>query len=341
MRGGPPQLQVYTLKNTMSRLVGTGSLEGELYLNHMPVSQSKRFQIGLGANNHNCDFGFGGWFGWHGVLNGASVAGLTGDIVANATLPEFEAPGCNDEHVELVYATVDPVVGSSQQVVQRWERLDTTAPVFLGAPQDQTLEWSEVVGEDCNTWSIEVPCVEIDDNCSGWNPEYPGCAETPENPCGEVLFSQQVYEGDCTTQFQVVRTWTAIDAAGNSAQHTQVITVQDTEGPSFDNVPIDLTIACGDLNHIPAMPEDCAGVDLSFTQTVAEEVAAVRVDRADVHRRRRMRQRKHVPADPSHRGRRSACCGLGRSPLGHVLRHVQRGQRLRLDRVRLQLASLV
>ena len=267
----PTQLQVYTLKNTMSRLVGTGSLEGELYLNHMPVSQSKRFQIGLGANNHNCDFGFGGWFGWHGVLNGASVAGLTGDIVANATLPEFEAPGCNDEHVELVYATVDPVVGSSQQVVQRWERLDTTAPVFLGAPQDQTLEWSEVVGDDCNTWSIEVPCVEIDDNCSGWNPAYPGCAETPENPCGEVLYSQQVYEGDCTTQFQVVRTWTAIDASGNSAQHTQVITVQDTEGPSFDNVPMDVTIACGDLNHIPAMPEDCAGVDLSFTQTVAEE----------------------------------------------------------------------
>ena len=47
--------------------------------------------------------------------------------------------------------------------------------------------------------------------------------------------------------------------------------MQDTEGPSFDNVPMDVTIACGDLNHIPAMPEDCAGVDLSFTQTVAEE----------------------------------------------------------------------
>ena len=113
--------------------------------------------------------------------------------------------------------------------------------------------------------------MEIDDNCSGWNPAYPGCAEAPENPCGQVLYSQQVYEGDCTTQFQVVRTWTAIDAAGNSAQHTQVISVQDTEGPSFDNVPMDVTIACGDLNHIPAMPEDCAGVDLSFTQTVAEE----------------------------------------------------------------------
>ena len=173
----------------MSRLVGTGSIEGELYLNHMPVSQSKRFQIGLGANNHNCDFGFGGWFGWHGVLNGTPVAGLTGDIVANATLPEFEAPGCNDEHVELVYATVDPVVGSSQQVVQRWERLDTTAPVFLGAPQDVTLEWSDMVGADCNTWFIEVPCVEIDDNCSGWNPAYPWVRRNlHRKPCGEVLF---------------------------------------------------------------------------------------------------------------------------------------------------------
>ena len=191
----PTQLQVYTLKNTMSRLVGTGSLDGELYLNHMPVSQSKRFQIGHGANNHNCEFGFGGWFGWQGVLNGTPVSGLTGDIIADATVPEVSAPGCDEEHVELVYAAVDPVVGSSQQVVQRWERLDTTAPVFLGAPQDQTLEWSEVVGDDCNDWFIEVPCVEIDDNCSDWNPDYPGCNTSTDNLCGSVQFFEQVIDG--------------------------------------------------------------------------------------------------------------------------------------------------
>jgi len=153
------QMQVYTLKNTMSRLVGTGSMAGELYLNHMPASQTKRFQLGDGANNHNCEYGFGGWFGWQGVLNGTPVSGLTGDIIANATAPEFSAPGCEGEFVELVYAAVDPVAGFSQHESQLWEHLDTTAPVFLDAPEDETLEWSDIVGDDCDEWFIEVPCV--------------------------------------------------------------------------------------------------------------------------------------------------------------------------------------
>ena len=106
------QIQVYTLKNTMSRLVGTGSMAGELYLNHMPVSQTKRFQLGDGANNHNCEYGFGGWFGWQGVLNGTPVSGLTGDIIADATAPELTAPGCDGEYVELMYARVDPATAS-------------------------------------------------------------------------------------------------------------------------------------------------------------------------------------------------------------------------------------
>ena len=265
------QMQVYTLKNTMSRLVGTGSMAGELYLNHMPASQTKRFQLGDGANNHNCEYGFGGWFGWQGVLNGTPVSGLTGDIIANATAPEFSAPGCDGEFVELVYAAVDPVAGFSQHESQLWEHLDTTAPVFLDAPEDETLEWSDIVGDDCDEWFIEVPCVDVDDNCANWNPDYPTCNASTEDLCGSVQFFEQIVEGLCNTQFQVNRTWTATDNAGNVTQHTQVITVQDTQGPSFDNVPADVDISCGNLNVVPVEPEDCAGVDLTFTQVVEEE----------------------------------------------------------------------
>ena len=265
------QIQVYTLKNTMSRLVGTGSMAGELYLNHMPASQTKRFQLGDGANNHNCEYGFGGWFGWQGVLNGAPVSGLTGDIIADATAPEVAAPGCDGEYVELVYAAVDPVAGFSQHASQLWERVDTTAPVFLGAPEDETLEWSDIVGDTCDDWFIEVPCVNIDDNCADWNPDYPSCNTSTENLCGSVQFFEQVIEGSCSTQFQINRTWTATDDAGNVAQHTQIITVQDTEGPSFDSVPADVDIACGDLNFVPVQPEDCADYALTFTQVVEEE----------------------------------------------------------------------
>ena len=37
------------------------------------------------------------------------------------------------------------------------------------------------------------------------------------------------------------------------------------------NVPADVSISCSDLNAVPFQPEDCAGVDLTFTQTVEEE----------------------------------------------------------------------
>ena len=63
-------------------------------------------------------------------------------------LARIRSARCNEEHVDLVYATVDPVVGSSQQVVQHWERLDTTAPVFMGALKTKPwsgAKWSETL----------------------------------------------------------------------------------------------------------------------------------------------------------------------------------------------------
>ena len=264
------QMQVYTLKNTMSRLVGTGSMAGELYLNHMPASQTKRFQLGDGANNHNCEYGFGGWFGWQGVLNGTPVSGLTGDIIADATAPEVR-PGlrrrvrgigvrCSRSRGGILSACVSTLGAPGHHGTR-----------LFGRPEDVTLEWSAIVGDDCDDWFIEVPCVDIDDNCANWNPDYPGCNTSTEDLCGSVQFFEQVIDGACSTQFQINRTWTATDNAGNVAQHTQVIVVQDTEGPSFENVPADVDISCGDLNAVPVQPEDCAGVDLTFTQVVEEE----------------------------------------------------------------------
>ena len=73
-------ISVFDLQ-ALSRLEGDGDLEGTLFIDHMPMSYSKRFQLGLGANNHNCNEGFGGWFRWEGMLNGQSVQGLRGDGV--------------------------------------------------------------------------------------------------------------------------------------------------------------------------------------------------------------------------------------------------------------------
>ncbi|MCW5921711.1 MAG: hypothetical protein KIS77_05160 [Saprospiraceae bacterium] len=53
--------------------------------------------------------------------------------------------------------------------------------------------------------------------------------------------------GDCAGEMLVVRTWTATDACGNSAQHTQTIFVSDNDAPNFvPPIPQDITISCSD-----------------------------------------------------------------------------------------------
>ena len=64
----------------------------------MPVSLNKRFQLGAGANNHNCENGFGGWFKWDGEINGVPMDGLSGDFVCD--LEDCQEPltdPCADE----------------------------------------------------------------------------------------------------------------------------------------------------------------------------------------------------------------------------------------------------
>jgi hypothetical protein len=48
---------------------------------------------------------------------------------------------------------------------------------------------------------------------------------------------------DCKN-YTITRIWTARDVTGNVTKHTQVITVKDTQAPTFNNVPANITI-CG------------------------------------------------------------------------------------------------
>ena len=97
------------------------------------MSLNKRFQLGDGANNHNCAYGFGGWFGWQGVLNGQSVMGFSGDVIADLTPGVGFETDCGGEFVEHTYACVNVAEGTSIYLTQRIERNDTEAPIFTDA----------------------------------------------------------------------------------------------------------------------------------------------------------------------------------------------------------------
>ena len=263
----PEALTVYTLRNTISKLVGTGSMTGELYLSHMPVSENKRFQLGDGGNNHNCEYGFGGWFGWQGVLNGNSVMGFSGDVIADLGDPILFDTDCGGEFVELTYAMINVAQGQSQFVTQTWSVNDTEAPEFHNAPESYIVEWSDLHDGDCN-WSIEVPCLTTTDNCAQWDPIYEGCNE-PADPCGTVEFTESIQLGDCEGNFVIFRGWTATDGSGNSRVHSQTIQVRDTQGPDFSGTPYETTISCSDLNVMDYEANDCSGVtEVWFEQSL-------------------------------------------------------------------------
>ncbi|MBR9920056.1 MAG: HYR domain-containing protein [Bacteroidetes bacterium] len=96
---------------------------------------------------------------------------------------------------------------------------------------------------------------------------------TATSYCGETLtvnFSQTA-PPTCVGNGAVVNTWTATDCNGNFAQHSQFVTIEDTEGPVLSEEPADLTLPC--VFDVPGDPgvtatDNCGEpVDVVFTQS--------------------------------------------------------------------------
>ncbi|MDB0025144.1 hypothetical protein N9D95_01195, partial [Flavobacteriales bacterium] len=114
---------------------------------------------------------------------------------------------------------------------------DTTAPEFTSVPADYTSECSDALILDDATAS---------DNC------------------GEVTIelSSETIAGNCAHEYQLIRTFTATDDAGNSAEATQIISVVDTTGPDLF-VPPSYEADCGDeLLLLDALASDACGLAL-------------------------------------------------------------------------------
>jgi len=58
-------------------------------------------------------------------------------------------------------------------------------------------------------------------------------------------------DNDCDYYYILIRTWTAVDAAGNTDADSQTITVQDSEPPIISGTPESETVQC---NNVPSAP---------------------------------------------------------------------------------------
>jgi hypothetical protein len=116
---------------------------------------------------------------------------------------------------------------------------DTTPPVISGVPDDVEMY--------CELDVIEYNVTAFD-NCDG---------------LVEVSFSEVIGEG---CPYIVTRTWTAIDACGNAASDSQVITVGDDVPPMIEVDQTYISVECDEVENIeePFVSDECTDVDVTF-----------------------------------------------------------------------------
>ncbi len=232
----------YILMEVVSQLRGINALAGNnLLLSHKPGDFSLGFQSGLGANNKNLGEGFGGWFNFAGHIDGQFING-NGDLATNTSCtpgPEEECPNCTD--ITCFWEFVDEC-GNYGCVTQVVVVQDETAPTFDNCPANETV--------DCDEMSTSVPDVTATDNCD--------MGSVTVEYLGEILVSDM----NCAKVYE--REWKATDCKGHMTSCVQTISTQDTNGPSFTNVPEDVTIECDE-----SLPTDLAEGEDGCTDVTA------------------------------------------------------------------------
>jgi large repetitive protein len=126
---------------------------------------------------------------------------------------------------------------------------DTTAPV-----------WDQVMPVD-----VTVECNEV--------PVAPAIVTASDNCDSDVLveFIEVRTDGSCPDTYNLTRTWTATDNCGNSITHVQVIFVEDTTAPVWDQVmPVDITVECDGVPAAPAVVTASDNCDSDVTVVFSE-----------------------------------------------------------------------
>ena len=195
------------------------------------------------------------------VLSGPeSVILSCGDVLGDITAPVF-IDDCSDVSLEIageVYSYGD--CAGNYSVTTVWEAtdgcgnksdyfwtvtyVDDQGPELYGIPEDLELECGQTASLP------EVTCYDV---CSDDEPD--------------IILTEVEEPIDCG--YQLTRTWTTTDDCGNTSSASQVITYMDTEGPSFNSYPEDITYYCGEPAPViisPTATDACAGdVEVSVT----------------------------------------------------------------------------
>lgn len=145
--------------------------------------------------------------------------------------------------------TARDACGNQHTITQLITVEDKFAPVLSETPADEQVTCSGVPA---------VPIVVATDNCTS---------------IVEVHFNEYLENQTCPNSYQLRRVWSATDSCGNTATHTQVIQVSDTEAPVLQNVPGDVAVDCKSI-PAPATPDATDNCDPHPVITLTEQIIA-------------------------------------------------------------------
>jgi gliding motility-associated-like protein len=158
---------------------------------------------------------------------------------------------CQDEYIiTRVWVATDACGNSSstQQVIT--VQGDTEAPNISNVPDDVSTECGSVT-------EVPVGSVVVVDNC---------------DTNVELVFEEVTESGACPQASRIIRTWSAVDACGNSSSESQIINLLDNTAPLIVGAPADITIDATDA--IPSVPtlsvfDNCdANPEVEFSESI-------------------------------------------------------------------------
>lgn len=152
------------------------------------------------------------------------------------TVAERNEPGnCADNYTVIRVFTAVDNCGNTATAEQRVNVVDTQAPTFASVPQAVTISCDE---------AIPTTTATATDNCD---------AQVT------VTETERTVQGDCTDSYSVIRLFTATDNCGNTATAEQTVTIQDTQAPTFANIPQPVTISCDEAlpTSAPVASDNC------------------------------------------------------------------------------------
>ena len=145
--------------------------------------------------------------------------------------------------------TATDFCGNENSFTQNISVGDDVGPVFILAPEDQINQCEE-----------QAYAYEAVDNCT----------DTPTI----IYEARDTLSSDGCGNYVHFVTLTAYDVCGNTTEHQFSITVQDTEGPQWDQeIPANVTVDCGmvpEVESITATDNCDAAVDVAYDESLSD-----------------------------------------------------------------------